>query len=101
MESNGMYGKAESRQRAHQTASVTRGGTGTNATHAVFQPLHQGTVLVPLEVVAVQKGEDDQDSDHHHLHLLNAFAQGAALMQGWQSDDPQRSYPGNRPSVTL
>ena len=33
--------------------------------------------------------------------LLNAFAQGAALMQGKQSDDPQRSYPGNRPSATI
>jgi glucose-6-phosphate isomerase len=33
--------------------------------------------------------------------LLNAFAQGAALMQGRSSDDPQRDYPGNRPSVTV
>jgi len=33
--------------------------------------------------------------------LLNAFAQGAALMQGQHSDDPQRSYPGNRPSSTI
>src|SRR5206468_12869241 len=33
--------------------------------------------------------------------LLNAFAQGAALMQGKASDDPQRSYPGNRPSTTI
>jgi glucose-6-phosphate isomerase len=33
--------------------------------------------------------------------LLNAFAQGAALMQGRSSDDPQRSYPGNRPSSTI
>src|SRR4029079_8830449 len=33
--------------------------------------------------------------------LLNAFAQGAALMQGRTSDDPQRAYPGNRPSTTI
>ena len=33
--------------------------------------------------------------------LLNAFAQGAALMEGRQSDDPQRSYQGNRPSATI
>ena len=33
--------------------------------------------------------------------LLNAFAQGAALMQGQASDDPQRAYPGNRPSATI
>ena len=33
--------------------------------------------------------------------LLNAFAQGAALMQGRPSDDPQRDYPGDRPSATI
>ncbi|MEO6224541.1 MAG: glucose-6-phosphate isomerase, partial [Sphingomicrobium sp.] len=33
--------------------------------------------------------------------LLNAFAQGAALLQGQRSDDPQRSYAGNRPSSTI
>jgi glucose-6-phosphate isomerase len=33
--------------------------------------------------------------------LLNAFAQGAALMEGRHSDDLQRNYPGNRPSATI
>ena len=80
---------------------VTWGGTGTDAQHAVFQLLHQGTVLVPVEFVAVAEGDDAQDPEHHRLLLLNAFAQGAALMQGRSSDDPQRSYPGNRPSSTV
>jgi glucose-6-phosphate isomerase len=101
MESNGKSVTKEGTPVAHPTAPVTWGGTGTDAQHAVFQLLHQGTVPVPVEFVAVQKGEDHQDPDHHRLLLLNAFAQGAALMQGRQSDDPQRSYPGNRPSVTL
>ena len=101
MESNGKSVTKEGSPVAHPTAPVTWGGTGPDAQHAVFQLLHQGTVLVPVEFVAVQKGEDDQDPDHHRLLLLNAFAQGAALMQGRQSEDPQRSYPGNRPSVTL
>ena len=47
------------------------------------------------------EGDDAQDPEHHRLLLLNAFAQGAALMQGRSSDDPQRSYPGNRPSSTI
>ena len=80
---------------------MTWGGTGTDAQHAVFQLLHQGTVLVPVEFVAVREGDDAQDPEHHRLLLLNAFAQGAALMQGRASDDPQRSYPGNRPSSTI
>jgi glucose-6-phosphate isomerase len=58
-------------------------------------------VLVPVEFVAVAKGDDRQDSEHHRLLLLNAFAQGAALMEGRKSDDPQRSYSGNRPSSTI
>src|SRR5207302_10819051 len=57
--------------------------------------------LVPVEFVAVAEGDDAQDPEHHRLLLLNAFAQGAALMAGRESDDRQRSYPGNRPSATV
>ncbi|HWJ37507.1 MAG TPA: glucose-6-phosphate isomerase [Sphingomicrobium sp.] len=101
MESNGKSVTRDGRPVQHPTAPVTWGGTGTDAQHAVFQLLHQGTVLVPVEFVAVREGEDDQDPDHHRLLLLNAFAQGAALMEGRESEDPQRSYAGNRPSATL
>jgi glucose-6-phosphate isomerase len=86
---------------AHPTAPVTWGGTGTDAQHAVFQLLHQGTLLVPVEFIAVKEGEDAQDPEQHRMLLLNAFAQGAALMQGRASDDPARSYAGNRPSATI
>jgi glucose-6-phosphate isomerase len=101
MESNGKSVTTEGQPVPHATAPVTWGGTGTDAQHAVFQLLHQGTVLVPVEFVAVAEGDDAQDPEHHRLLLLNAFAQGAALMQGRGSDDPQRSYPGNRPSSTM
>ena len=101
MESNGKSVTAAGDAVAKPTAPVTWGGTGTDAQHAVFQLLHQGTVLVPVEFVAVTEGDDEQDPEHHRLLLLNAFAQGAALMQGSASDDPQRSYPGNRPSSTI
>ena len=99
MESNG---KSVTKDRApvdHPTAPVTWGGTGTDAQHAVFQLLHQGTVAVPVEFVAAREADDNQE--HHRLLLLNAFAQGAALMQGKASDDPQRSYSGNRSSTTI
>jgi glucose-6-phosphate isomerase len=56
---------------------------------------------VPVEFVVVREADDAQDPEHHRLLLLNAFAQGAALMQGRASDDPQRSYPGDRPSATI
>jgi glucose-6-phosphate isomerase len=82
-------------------AAVTWGGTGTDAQHAVFQLLHQGSVPVPVEFVAVVEGEDSLPPEHHRQLLLNAFAQGAALMEGRRSDDPHRNYPGDRPSATI
>ena len=100
MESNGKSVTADGKPLDQPSAPVTWGGTGTDAQHAVFQLLHQGTVLVPVEFVAVSEGEDSLDPEHHRLLLLNAFAQGAALMHGRKSDDPQRNYPGNRPSAT-
>ena len=101
MESNGKSVTKDGKLVEHFTAPVTWGGTGTDAQHAVFQLLHQGTVLVPVEFVAVREADDAQDPEHHRLLLLNAFAQAAALMRGRRSDDPQRSYPGNRPSATV
>ena len=101
MESNGKSVTTDGRPVGKPTAPVTWGGTGTDAQHAVFQLLHQGTVLAPVEFVAVRESDDAQEPEHHRLLLLNAFAQGAALMQGRKSDDPQRSYPGNRPSSTI
>jgi glucose-6-phosphate isomerase len=101
MESNGKSVRSDGSPVSAPTAPVTWGGTGTDAQHAVFQLLHQGTATVPVEFVAVREGEDSQDPEHHRQLLLNAFAQGAALMQGRKSDDPQRSYPGNRPSTTI
>jgi glucose-6-phosphate isomerase len=101
MESNGKSVTADGKPVGQDSAPVTWGGTGTDAQHAVFQLLHQGSVLVPVEFVAVGEAEDSLDAEHHRLLLLNAFAQGAALMQGRDSDDPQRRYPGDRPSSTI
>jgi glucose-6-phosphate isomerase len=101
MESNGKSVTVTGEPVGRPTAPVTWGGTGTDAQHAVFQLLHQGTVLVPVEFVAVRESDDAQDPDRHRQLLLNAFAQGAALMRGQAHDDPQRAYPGNRPSATI
>ena len=101
MESNGKSVTLARSAVDQPTAPVTWGGTGTDAQHAVFQLLHQGTVVVPVEFVAVVEAEDTLPPDHHRQLLLNAFAQGAALMSGRTSDDPHRSYPGNRPSSTV
>lgn len=100
MESNGKSVTADGKPVGRPTAPVVWGGVGTDAQHAVFQLLHQGTALIPVEFVAVAEDESASPEQHRQL-LLNAFAQGAALMRGRTSDDPHRSYAGNRPSATV
>lgn len=102
MESNGKRVTIDGEPVGRPTAAITWGGVGTDAQHAVFQLLHQGTHLVPVEFLAVIEGGDTLDEEHHRHLILNAFAQGAALMKG--DANPQnsaRAYPGDRPSSTL
>ncbi len=101
MESNGKSVTVDGQPVGRPTAAITWGGVGTDAQHAVFQLLHQGTHLVPVEFIAVIEAGDTLAEDHHRQLLLNAFAQGAALMKGKQADDPARSYSGDRPSSTI
>ena len=101
MESNGKRVTADGKPVDGQTAPITWGGVGTDAQHAVFQLLHQGTHLVPVDFIASIAPGDALDPAHHRILLMNCFAQGAALMAGQQGDDPARAYPGDRPSATI
>ena len=102
MESNGKSVTVDGAPVDGPTAPITWGGVGTDAQHAVFQLLHQGTHLVPVEFVAAREGGDQLDPAHHRALLTNCFAQGAALLSGRNSpDDPARAYPGGRPSTTI
>ena len=102
MESNGKSVKADGTPVDGATAAITWGGVGTDAQHAVFQLLHQGTHVVPVEFLAIKEAGDTLDPAHHQTLLVNCFAQGAALMRGKENPaDPARAYPGNRPSTTI
>jgi glucose-6-phosphate isomerase len=101
MESNGKSVTADGRPLGRDSAPVTWGGVGTDAQHAVFQLLHQGTHLIPVEFIASKSPGHDFDAAHHEALLINCFAQGAALMAGRHSDDGARNYAGNRPSSTI
>jgi glucose-6-phosphate isomerase len=101
MESNGKSVTAAGAPVAYDTAPITWGGVGTDAQHAVFQLLHQGTSLIPVEFVAVIEPGHDLDTEHHTQLLGNCFAQGAALMAGRHAEDAARAYAGNRPSTTI
>jgi glucose-6-phosphate isomerase len=101
MESNGKSVTVDGRPVARSTAAVTWGGVGTDAQHAVFQLLHQGTHLIPVDFLASIAPGDMLDPAHHRQLLMNCFAQGAALMAGKEAEDPARAYPGDRPSATI
>ncbi len=101
MESNGKSVTADGKPLGRHSAPVTWGGVGTDAQHAVFQLLHQGTHLIPVEFIASKTPGHDFDPSHHETLLINCFAQGAALMAGKKSDDLARNYVGDRPSATL
>ena len=101
MESNGKRVHADGTPLTRASAPVTWGGVGTDAQHAVFQLLHQGTHLIPVDFLAVKTQGHDLDPAHHEILLSNCFAQGAALMAGKSSDDGARAYPGDRPSATI
>ena len=101
MESNGKRVTADMKPVDGPTAPITWGGVGTDAQHAVFQLLHQGTHLIPVDFIASVGPGDDLDPAHHRILLMNCFAQGAALMAGKKGEDPARNYPGDRPSATI
>ncbi len=101
MESNGKRVTADGQPVSGPTAPITWGGVGSDAQHAVFQLLHQGTHLVPIDFIASIAPGDGLDPAHHRILLMNCFAQGAALMEGKQGEDPARNYPGDRPSATM
>lgn len=101
MESNGKAVTSDGEALPYNSAPVTWGGVGTDAQHAVFQLLHQGTHLIPVEFIASKTPGHDFDPAHHETLLVNCFAQGAALMAGRNSDDLARNYVGDRPSTTL
>lgn len=101
MESNGKSVTADGQPLGRPSAPISWGGVGTDAQHAVFQLLHQGTHLIPVEFIASKTPGHDLDPAHHETLLVNCFAQGAALMAGKQSGDPARNYAGNRPSTTI
>ena len=116
MESNGKRVSALGAPLSRPTAAAVFGDAGTNGQHAFFQLLHQGTDVIPVDIVAVAKSEEGPAGAHAKL-LANAIAQGEALLRGRSEADvivelqtkgvppadiarlaPQRTFPGERPS---
>lgn len=105
MESNGKSVTRSGEAIEYPSAPITWGGVGTDGQHAVFQLLHQGTHLIPVDFIASIAPGDVLDEAHHRILLTNCLAQGAALMSGGNmapdGTDPARGFPGDRPSTTI
>ena len=100
MESLGKSARLDGNTLREQTVPVWWGGAGTDTQHSFFQALHQGTQVVPADFIGVVRNDDPHVVNHQAL-LANLLAQTEALANGQGSDDPHRSYPGNRPSTLL
>jgi glucose-6-phosphate isomerase len=111
MESNGKSVDLEGRPVDVPTGPVVWGAPGTNGQHAFYQLIHQGTVLVPCDVLGFLRPVREL-GEHHLLLLANLVAQTEALAFGRTLQEvldsgvpaeqaPHRVFEGNRPTTTL
>ena len=113
MESNGKRVTRDGKPVAHDTCPVVWGASGNDGQHAFYQLLHQGTELVPADIL-VPLASRHPLPGHEDRLVANALAQAQALMSGRDADEvaarlpgapaaalAQRVMPGNQPSNVL
>jgi len=100
MESNGKSVDRDDRPIPYHTGPILIGETGTNAQHAFFQLIHQGTSIIPCDIIMNARPQNEL-GDHHELLLANGVAQTKALMEGREHENPHKAFEGNRPSNTI
>jgi glucose-6-phosphate isomerase len=119
MESNGKRVRAIGNAVRGPTGPIVFGEPGTNAQHAFFQLLHQGTDTIPVDFLVAAVSDTGFD-EHHQILLANCLAQSEALMRGKTLAEardelkaaglgpravdklaPHKVCPGNRPSNTI
>ena len=81
MESNGKSVGRDGKSVNYQTGTIIWGEPGTNAQHAFFQLIHQGTKLIPTDFIGFVKPLYGNDN-HHDKLMSNFFAQTEALLNG-------------------
>ncbi|MGO9789367.1 MAG: glucose-6-phosphate isomerase [Solirubrobacteraceae bacterium] len=111
MESNGKHVTLAGDRVGADTGAVYWGEPGTNGQHSFYQLLHQGTTLVPVDLIGFAKTLNPL-RDHHDLLASNVFAQAQALAFGKTEAEvlaegspadvaPHRVMEGNRPSSVI
>ena len=111
MESNGKHVTLDGRPVDYETGAVFWGEPGTNGQHSFYQLIHQGTKLIPVDLIGFGKTLDPI-RDHHDILMANVFAQAEALAFGKTEEDvraegtaeavvPHRVFEGNRPTNVI
>jgi glucose-6-phosphate isomerase len=111
MESNGKHVTLDGTVVDYDTGPIYWGEPGTNGQHSFYQLIHQGTRLVPADLIAFVEPLEPLGR-HHDMLLANVFAQSEALAFGKTADEvkaegtadslvPHRVFQGNRPTNTL
>ncbi|MEV4783913.1 glucose-6-phosphate isomerase [Streptomyces tuirus] len=115
MESNGKSVDRDGKPVEWQTGPVVWGTPGTNGQHAYYQLIHQGTKLIPADLIGFARPVaelSDELKAQHDLLMANLFAQGQALAFGKTAEEvraegvpeeqvPHRTFRGNRPTTTI
>jgi glucose-6-phosphate isomerase len=111
MESNGKHVTLDGRHVDYETGAIYWGEPGTNGQHSFYQLIHQGTKLIPVDLIAFAKTLNPV-RDHHDLLISNVFAQAEALAFGRTEEEvraeggpenvaPHRVMEGNRPTNVI
>jgi len=111
MESNGKHVTVSGQPVGYQTGAVYWGEPGTNGQHSFYQLIHQGTKVIPVDLVGFAKSLNPL-GEHHDILTSNVFAQAQALAFGKTEDEVRaegtpetvvahRVMEGNRPSTVL
>jgi glucose-6-phosphate isomerase len=111
MESNGKHVTLEGQPVDYQAGAVFWGEPGTNGQHSFYQLLHQGTKLIPVDLIGFAQSLNPL-RDHHDILSSNVFAQAQALAFGKTEEEiraegtparvvPHRVMEGNRPTNVL
>ncbi|MEU3614662.1 glucose-6-phosphate isomerase [Streptomyces sp. NPDC006872] len=115
MESNGKSVQRDGQPVQWQTGPVVWGTPGTNGQHAYYQLIHQGTKLIPADLIGFARPVDelsDELAAQHDLLMANLFAQGQALAFGKTAEEVRaegvpeeqiahRTFRGNHPTTTI
>ncbi len=111
MESNGKHVTLDGRHVDYQTGAIYWGEPGTNGQHSFYQLIHQGTKLIPVDLIGFGRSLNPL-RDHHDLLMSNVFAQAEALAFGKTAEEvradgtaeaivPHRVMEGNRPTNVI